>query len=182
MYGTIEVNSTHGAGSCFTIKLPQTIVREKAAPVAEAVPSEAASSGIASNSTASVFTAPDARILAVDDNRMNLLVLKGLLKRSLVQLDTASGGAECLQMAKDKKYDLILMDHMMPNPDGIATLHMLRADARSANRSTPVIVLTANAIEGMRENYLAEGFADYLSKPIVAELLEQLLAKHLPPQ
>ncbi len=177
MHGSIEVNSEHGIGSCFTIKLPQTIIREHTidnAPVSDA----------ASNPSASlddtIFTAPNARILAVDDNRMNLLVLKGLLKRSQAQVDTASGGNECLQMTKDKKYDLILMDHMMPDPDGIATLHMLRADAENDNQNTPVIVLTANAIEGMREQYLAEGFADYLSKPIEAATLESMLMNYLP--
>jgi len=183
MNGSIEVDSEYGVGSCFTIKLPQTIVSESipscATESAERIEPSCDSPGNADTSAVSVFTAPDAKILAVDDNRMNLMVLKGLLKRSQVQLDTASGGNECLQLAKDKKYDLILMDHMMPDPDGIATLHLLRADSESINQNTPVIVLTANAIEGMREEYLAEGFADYLSKPIEVNALEQLLAKHL---
>jgi len=183
MHGTIDVTSEHGVGSCFTITLPQTIVCETVtAENREAQSNAVVSDTISDNTaipTASVFTAPDAKILAVDDNRMNLMVLKGLLKRSQVQLDTASGGNECLQMTQDKKYDLILMDHMMPDPDGIVTLHMLRNDAKNVNQATPVIVLTANAIEGMREIYLAEGFADYLSKPIEVEALEQLLAKHL---
>lgn len=183
MHGTIDVTSEHGVGSCFTITLPQTIVCETVTAENREAPSNAVVSDTISDNTAiptaSVFTAPDAKILAVDDNRMNLMVLKGLLKRSQVQLDTASGGNECLQMTQDKKYDLILMDHMMPDPDGIVTLHMLRNDAKNVNQATPVIVLTANAIEGMREIYLAEGFADYLSKPIEVEALEQLLAKHL---
>ncbi len=82
-------------------------------------------------------------------------------------------------MTKDKKYDLILMDHMMPDPDGIETLHLLRKANENPNQNTKVIVLTANAIEGMREHYLAEGFADYLSKPIEVEKLESTLIKHL---
>lgn len=183
MNGSIEVDSEYGVGSCFTIKLPQTIVSESipSGSVEAPAPLEIScnTSGNTDACVASVFTAPEAKILAVDDNHMNLVVLKGLLKRSQVQLDTASGGTECLQLTKDKKYDLILMDHMMPDPDGIATLHMLRADPGSINQNTPVIVLTANAIEGMREAYLAEGFADYLSKPIAVDALELLLIKHL---
>lgn len=180
MQGTIEVESEHGVGSCFTIRIPQIVIDETAMGKpgakkgAPAVPLET------DLPVTPAFTAPDAKILAVDDNRMNLLVLKGLLKRSQVQLTTASGGNECLQMTKDKKYDLILMDHMMPDPDGIATLHMLRADKENINHDTTVIVLTANAIEGMREEYLAEGFADYLSKPIEVEKLENTIAKYLP--
>ena len=118
-------------------------------------------------------------MLVVDDNKMNLVVVKGLLKRSQIKLDFAGGGMECLKMCKDKKYDLILMDHMMPEPDGVQTLHMLRADGESANQDTTVIVLTANAIAGAEEDYIKEGFADYLSKPVEVVKLEQTLAKHL---
>lgn len=115
----------------------------------------------------------------VDDNKMNLLVIKGLLKNTQVQLDMATGGMECLQLTHNKKYDLILMDHMMPEPDGVETLHMLRKEADNPNQETKVIVLTANAIEGMREQYLSEGFTDYLSKPVEATKLEAMLAKYL---
>lgn len=180
MHGTIEVDSEYGSGSCFTIRIPQTIIDEtpmgtpgKKNPAGPVAPVSVSGQTVS-------FTAPNAKILAVDDNRMNLLVLKGLLKRSQVQLDTASGGLECLQMTRLQKYDLILMDHMMPDPDGIETLHLLRNEDNNPNRNTSVIVLTANAIEGMREQYLEEGFADYLSKPIEVEKLENLLAQHLP--
>ena len=101
------------------------------------------------------------------------------MKRSAVQLDLANGGEECLQMTKDKKYDLILMDHMMPEPDGIQTLHMLKDDKTNINCDTKVIVLTANAIEGMHEEYLKEGFEDYLSKPVEVDKLESVLAKYV---
>lgn len=125
------------------------------------------------------LVAPQARILVVDDNKMNLLVIKGLLKNTQVQLDMAIGGMECLQLTHNKKYDLILMDHMMPEPDGVETLHMLREEVDNPNRETKVIVLTANAIEGMREQYLSEGFTDYLSKPVEAAKLEAMIAKYL---
>ena len=96
-----------------------------------------------------------------------------------MQLDMANSGTECLQVTRKKKYDLILMDHMMPEPDGIQTLHMMRDDEDNLNQSTEVIVLTANAIEGMKEQYLREGFADYLTKPVEAVKLEEMIAKYL---
>ena len=96
-----------------------------------------------------------------------------------VQLDFATGGDACLSMTKEKKYDLILNDHMMPEPDGVQTLHRIREDRDNVNQNTTIIVLTANAIEGMREQYLAEGFEDFLSKPLNVEKLEKMLAKYL---
>ena len=119
-------------------------------------------------------------MLVVDDNKMNLKVMQALMKNTAIQLDMAGGGNECLQMTKNKKYDLILMDHMMPEPDGIQTLHMLRENKDNVNCDTKVIVLTANAIEGMREEYLKEGFEDYLSKPVEVLRLEEMLEKYLP--
>ena len=89
------------------------------------------------------------------------------------------GGEECLEFTRNKKYDLILMDHMMPEPDGVQTLHMLREEKDNVNQDTTVIVLTANAIAGAAEQYLQEGFADYLAKPVVGDKLEEVLAKYL---
>lgn len=171
MGGNINVTSTYGEGSCFTVMLPQIIVEreDKAEKFKE-------NSGQEKNR----LYAPTAEILVVDDNQMNLMVLGALLKRTGIQLTKAHGGLECLELCRQKKYDLILMDHMMPDPDGIETLHRLRKDGESMNQNTQVIVLTANAIAGMSDMYLAEGFGDYLSKPVVAEELEQMLFKHLP--
>ena len=118
-------------------------------------------------------------VLVVDDNKMNLKVVEALLKRSKIQLDFATGGNECFSMTKEKKYDLIFMDHMMPEPDGVQTLHMIREDRDNENLSTPVVVLTANAIEGMREQYLSEGFDNFLSKPINFVELEKILEEYL---
>lgn len=179
MHGTIEVESEHGRGSCFTIQIPQVIIDDTTIGIPKPASTNSPGSVPQEEESNPSFCAPDTKILAVDDNHMNLLVLKGLLKRSQVQLDTASGGPECLQMTKEKKYDLILMDHMMPDPDGIETLHLLRNADGNPNKNTKVIVLTANAIEGMREQYLAEGFTDYLSKPIEVENLEAVLIRHL---
>ncbi len=175
MGGTIEVQSEHGAGSCFTVEIPQQIVDDT--PMSKKKPAE--DTKVAPEEKKRLY-APDAKVLAVDDNKMNLKVIQALMKNTGVQLDMANSGDECLQMTKDKKYDLILMDHMMPEPDGIQTLHMLREDKDNVNCDTKVIVLTANAIEGMREEYLKEGFEDYLSKPVEVLRLEEMLEKYLP--
>ena len=175
MNGTIDVQSKPGEGSCFTVQIPQEVVDETAmgAPRAKTKEKEEAPK------KEFHLVAPDAKILVVDDNKMNLMVIRGLLKNTQVQLDMAGGGNECLKMTKDKKYDLILMDHMMPEPDGVQTFHMIQEDKDNLNRETKVIVLTANAIEGMKEQYMSEGFTDYLSKPVEAAKLEAMIAKYL---
>ncbi|MCR5094798.1 MAG: response regulator [Lachnospiraceae bacterium] len=126
------------------------------------------------------FVAPQAEILAVDDTSMNLMVFKSLLKQTEMQIDTANGGDEALALTKAKKYDIIFLDHMMPDKDGIETLHELRAMEKNPNRDTVVVCLTANAIPGAREVYLAEGFDEYMTKPLDPEKLEDLLLKYLP--
>lgn len=176
MNGSIEVESEHGKGSCFTVQIPQQIV--------DKTPMGPLNSGYEypmqdEEASREILYAPDAKVLIVDDNRMNLRVMKELLKRSQIQLDFAMGGNECLQMTKEKKYDLILMDHMMPEPDGVQTLHLLREQTDNSNNQTPVIVLTANAIAGIEEQYRKEGFADYLSKPVKVDKLEETLACYL---
>lgn len=176
MGGTIEVQSEHGSGSCFTIEIPQQIVDDTPLSEKNVIPEEPK----APSEEKKRLYAPDAKVLVVDDNKMNLKVMQALMKNTAIQLDMAGGGNECLQMTKDKKYDLILMDHMMPEPDGIQTLHMLRENKDNVNCDTKVIVLTANAIEGMREEYLKEGFEDYLSKPVEVLRLEEMLEKYLP--
>lgn len=172
MGGTITVKSEYGKGSCFTVCLPQSLISEQ---------EEAGSS--TKNTTAQeqrdYLRFPDAKLLAVDDNKMNLTVLTALLKRSQMQVDTASGGMAGVEMAKKTKYDLILMDHMMPGMDGIEALHAIREDSMNPNQNTPMIVLTANAIAGMEEKYLAEGFEAYLTKPVNVEKLEAVLEQYL---
>jgi signal transduction histidine kinase/CheY-like chemotaxis protein len=128
------------------------------------------------------FQAPDARILVVDDTRMNLEVCRGLLKKTRIQVDTAESGLECLNMIMKKEYHLIFLDHKMPNMDGVVCLERMKAMKNSPNANTKVIALTANAVSGAKEFYLAHGFDDYLAKPIQGEKLEQLLCQYLPPQ
>ena len=128
------------------------------------------------------FNAPDAKILVVDDTVMNLTVVKGLLKQTKIQIDTAQSGEECLKKVSKVKYDIIFIDHMMPGMDGIETLKAMRKLTNNPNAETPVVSLTANAISGAREKYIAEGFQDYLTKPINHVKLEELIVKFLPPE
>jgi len=123
--------------------------------------------------------APNARILVVDDTKINLKVVTMLLKNTLIQVDTADGGQKSLDMCEDNKYDLIFMDHMMPEMDGIEAFKALRT-GKGLNCDTPVVVLTANAILGAREFYLKAGFDDYMAKPVEYSLLESMLRKYLP--
>lgn len=123
------------------------------------------------------FDGKDYEILLVDDNLLNLKVAEKLLKKYNFNITTASSGLECINKTKTKKYDLILLDHMMPEMDGIHTLYNLKK--RVSGFDTPVVVLTANAIEGSKEMYLGEGFCDYLSKPINQVELDKVLRKQL---
>lgn len=176
MGGTIDVESTYGVGSKFTVSMPLEIINPE--PIGNI--NAAGSKSAVGEKYVEQFHAPKASILAVDDNMVNLKVVCELLKATQISIDTASGGRECVYKCRDKHYDLILMDHRMPDPDGVETLHLLRADFDGLNENTPVIVLTANAFAGIREKYVAEGFVDYLSKPIDSKLLESKIMKYLP--
>ncbi len=124
------------------------------------------------------YVAPEARILAVDDNKMNLKVFKGLLKQTQMQIYEAEGGKECLDILKEQSFDLIFLDHMMPEMDGIETLHAMKEQHLCDD--VPVIMLTANAILGDEEKYISEGFDDFLTKPILPGKLDKMILKHLP--
>ena len=176
MGGSITVTSEVGKGSCFTVEIPQTIIDETAMGSLE---SKNVNATTEAESPVKTFKAPDAKVLVVDDNKMNLKVIGNLLKRTEMQVDFANDGNQCLEMTKEKKYDIILMDHMMPEPDGVETLHLLRADQENRNLETPVIVLTANALGDVEEQYLEEGFDGYLSKPIDVDKMEKTLSKYV---
>ena len=128
----------------------------------------------------SKLCAPDVSVLVVDDNVMNLKVIKMMLKPTRMKVSTCASGAECLELIKKYRYDIILMDHMMPEMDGMETFRraMLMRDSL-CGRST-YIVMTANAVIGAREMYLAEGFKDYISKPVQPEVLEDILMRYIP--
>ena len=175
MSGTITARSVLGSGSTFTVELPQKVV--------DSTPC----GGVNLNYSAGAeheyhhsFEAPEAKILAVDDLPVNLLVIANLLKETRIKIDTAGSGRECMDKCSQQKYDLILMDHMMPEMDGVLTFEKLHGDKSSPNFETPVIMLTANALAGMREQYMDVGFADYVSKPVRGAKLEEAIRRNLP--
>ena len=177
MGGSISVRSAYGVGSAFTVVIPQGI--EDDAPIGDYRKRFEASMQEA-KPYRETFRAPDARILIVDDTQMNLNVVVNLLKKTEIQIDTATSGADALALTDEKKYDAILMDQRMPGMNGTETLHQIRARAEGLNRDTPVICLTADAVVGARERYLNDGFADYLSKPVDGQVLERVILKYLP--
>jgi len=178
MGSALEVESVYGEGSEFRFALKQRIVNSQ--PMGDY--SEAYQKGNGKRKRYQErFTAPEARILVVDDNPMNLTVFNGLIRQTKIIVDTATEGEEAAAITRNIKYDMIFLDHMMPGMDGIETLHEIQK-ARNVNFETPAICLTANAIAGAREEYLKEGFHDYLSKPIDAAKLDGLLLRYLPPE
>ena len=179
MGGRVEVSSEYGRGSVFTVHIPQTVV--SAEPIGDFRES-AGRAARKSAGTGEAFEAPGARILIVDDTRMNLEVAAGLLKKTRVAVDRALSGEEAVGLARGTAYDLILMDQRMPGMDGTEALHRIRAAGDGPNAGTPVICLTADAVSGAKEKYLAEGFTDYLSKPVDGGALERTLLAYLPPE
>lgn len=126
------------------------------------------------------FAAPDACVLVVDDNLMNLKVVEGLLRPYRIRIMVASGGEECLAKLERTRCDIIFMDHMMPGMDGVETVHRIRNMVGAYFRNVPIIALTANAIDGAREMFLDEGFQDYITKPIEMTRMETILRKYIP--
>ena len=177
MGSDLEMESVYGKGSTFSFDLVQTVVSEEPMGNLNDLYQKRLSQ---EQKYRESFTAKDAHVLVVDDNGMNLKVVASLLKQTLVQIDTAQDGAGCLEKCARNHYDLILMDHLMPNMDGVEAFHRLRADKQGINYRTPVIILTANAVTGMKQQYLDEGFNGFLSKPVQGPLLEETLRRYLP--
>ncbi|MCR5673042.1 MAG: response regulator [Lachnospiraceae bacterium] len=177
MNGEIKVESIYGKGSTFSVRIPQqaanTVVPDK----------YNSGNAVEDDDLKDIddnYIAPEARILEVDDNLSNQVVVREFLKKTGVLLDIASSGTEALRLCKINKYDVILMDHMMPDPDGIKTMHLIRSEEGSLNLETPQIILTANALMGSRAMYEAEGFDNYLSKPVESVRLIRMIRKYLP--
>ncbi len=126
------------------------------------------------------FVAPEARVLVVDDNLMNIRVIEGLLARYQIQVTSALSGKDGIERIKDRCYDFVFMDHMMPEMDGVETLHRIRKLGGKYCETVPVVALTANAIAGARKMLLAEGFSDFLEKPVESSVLERMLLRILP--
>lgn len=176
MGSKLQVESIYGEGSRFFFELDQLIVDHK--PIGNL--EERIRQQSIDYAYQAAFTAPEVRLLVVDDNVVNLKVFVNLLKETQVKIDAVSSGQECLDLVIDKHYDMIFLDHMMPDMDGIETLHRMKEMSDYPCKDTPVIVLTANAVSGAKEMYLSEGFDGFLSKPIMPDRLENLIRQTLP--
>ncbi len=175
MGSRLKVESEYGKGSVFSFVLSQKVVDPT--PMGELQLSSKKSA--MKEESHLPFYAPNAKVLIVDDTKINLSVAKGLLKRTGVQLECAQSGRECLQILAQKDFDLIFLDHLMPEMDGIETLTHIR-EMGEKYKTLPVIALTANVMSGARERYLNAGFTDFLEKPINAARLDEMLLTYLP--
>ncbi len=177
------LESEYGKGSRFYFDLEQEVVDEKPLGSVEKIIAGHKDSRLQDGMS---FEAPEARILVVDDNRMNLEVFKGLLKHTRMQIVAVCDGREALDVFARQEFDMIFMDHMMPEMDGIETFEEMKRmwdhnpDQVATKKDIPVIILTANAIYGAKERYLGQGFTDYLSKPVDYRKLEEMITQALP--
>lgn len=175
MGSTLQVESVYGEGSCFSFRLKQKVIqREPIGNLEERLQNEKRQEVHRAG-----FRAPDVHVLVTDDIEMNRRVFRGLLKQTEIRVAEAASGQESLIKAREEKYDLIFMDNMMPDMDGIETMQRMRADVRGKNTKTPIIMLTANAIAGAKEEYERAGFDGYLSKPIDPKKLEAMICRFL---
>ncbi|MCR5356143.1 MAG: response regulator [Lachnospiraceae bacterium] len=177
MGSRLTAESTYGKGSEFSFEIMQGVVDDK--PVGD-ICKRFKNKAVKIKRTG--FTAEDARILVVDDSSVNLVIVKKLLKDTKINIDTALSGEEALELARENEYDVILLDHLMPDIEGPKLLKMIKEDKDSKSADAPVIALTANAHEGARDEYISAGFKDYLSKPINLKELEDMMFYHIPPE
>ena len=177
MNGQITVESVYGSGSSFEVILPQVINgSDKIGDFNEKYKQH---SSLVKNISNTLY-APKARLLVVDDVEMNLTVIREKLKKTGIQIDLVMKGALAIEMVKKQHYDIIFLDHMMPEMDGLETFHRMQDILKYTNAKTPVVMLTANAILGAKEMYLEMGFADYLTKPIHESDFFDMIKKLLP--
>ncbi|MGN0588916.1 MAG: response regulator, partial [Ruminiclostridium sp.] len=175
MGSELKVSSVYGSGSTFSFEIEQKIVNPE--PIGDFEQRFKAAAAEHTSDTV-IRIAPKARVLVVDDNETNLLVAKSLLKRTKVRLDTAVSGSKCIKLLRNNSYDIVFLDHMMPEMDGIETLKKIREEKLAP--LTCFVALTANAIHGARQAYLDAGFDDYLSKPFTGMDIEKCLFGHIP--
>ncbi len=177
MDSKLEITSEYGKGSVFGFTLRQRVVKDT--PIGDYTLA-LEHSVAARKKYQESFRAPDAKVLVVDDTDMNLLVFRNLLKKTEIQIDSAISGDQGIALCRRYKYDILFLDHRMPTKDGIETLAEIRLDEKSLNRDTPAVCLTANAVSGVREKYIAAGFREYLTKPIDPMRLEAMTVELLP--
>jgi len=177
MEGQISVESEYGVGSTFTVVIPQKVIDPDR--MGDYRVHKNASKEVATEKK-STFVAPKAEVLVVDDYSLNLRVIEKLLERNNIRVTSVTNGQDALKIMKERNFDVILLDHMMPNMDGIETLEASKTLEGNLNRNTPVVALTANAIVGAKEKYLEVGFTDYLSKPVSPITLEEMMLRFIP--
>jgi signal transduction histidine kinase/CheY-like chemotaxis protein len=188
MGGDVSATSVYGKGSTFTVVLPQKIL--DARPIAKNISTyenPAVNTSADQPDFAVSFAAPDARILIVDDISINLFVAEGLLAPYRMQIDSCTSGEEAIALTEKNHYDLILMDHLMPGMNGIEAVAGIRAmeekrreKGQASQNRVPIAALTADAIVGMKEMFLENGFDDYISKPIEISTMNVLIKKWIP--
>ncbi|MBO4807469.1 MAG: response regulator [Lachnospiraceae bacterium] len=176
MGGEVDVKSAYGKGSTFIVRIPQHVIDDL--PIGKDW-KYVMNKPRDPHDYQATFKAPDKKILVIDDNESNLMVIKQLLKQTEISIDLIDNGRDAVGLCEQNKYDLILLDHMMPEFDGMDVLKTIKEHPFDLNYHTPAIVLTANATEGSREEYMEAGFDDYLSKPVDGMTLERALAKYL---
>lgn len=175
MGGRIKVTSEFGKGSIFSFYIYQEIMDETPLHFEE----NEVDAGEVTTPNAERKKFPNAKVLVVDDTAINLKVATGLLKILGVSADIAVSGLECLEKIKEKKYDVVFMDHMMPHMDGIETTEHIRELGNAWAKKVPIVALTANAVSGAKEMFLNSGFQGFISKPIDLDELEACMEKHL---
>ena len=173
----LEVESTYGVGSVFSFYVKQQVVAWNSIGDFKEMYREYIESKERYHES---FKAPEAEILVVDDTEMNLTVIRSLLKRTEIKITTLNGGRETIDLITKKRFDVIFLDHRMPEMDGIETYEVMKVLPNNKNKDVPVIALTANAVSGAREEYMKHGFADYLAKPVNGIQLERMLLHYLP--
>ena len=178
MGSEIKVVSEYGKGSEFSFLVKQKILDDT--PIGPYKPLYLEKEGRSTKTRAASFTAPDARLLIVDDTPMNLQVLKGLLKGNQMNISTAESGEECIAIFEKEDFDMVFLDQRMPNLSGSETLQILKNKYPVKAKNTPIICLTANVLAGGRQQMIDSGFTDYLTKPVTLFEMEKMLLKYLP--
>lgn len=173
MNGKIELESVYGEGTTFTVTIPQKIVDEHTLAEITDIPET-------KTEEVEMFVATGYKVLIVDDNQINRKVAKGILKRYQFDLEEADSGFEAIELVKKKQYDMIFMDHMMPEMDGIEAVRIIREECGENGRKPVIVALTANAMDGVKEKFLNSGFQDFLGKPLDRKQLNDVLLKWIP--